>query len=102
MLLSEMPLCDRCHMRGVPYLCKRLGIEKPYCASRHAGREMITLDNSSGSIDREQQEWLFKTLDSLPATAPILPAAHCPVFSLAGDYAGGNMSGSKAIVAFCW
>jgi 3',5'-cyclic AMP phosphodiesterase CpdA len=85
-------------MRGVPYVCKRLGIEKPYSSSRHAGWEMITLDNSSGSIDPAQREWLFKTLDALPAAAPVLLAAHCPILSLAGDYAGGNMSGGKAIV----
>ncbi|WP_193210548.1 metallophosphoesterase family protein [Luteolibacter marinus] len=85
-------------MRGVPYVCKRLGIERPYGAARHGGWEILWLENSRGSIDAKQQSWLFDSLDALPAAAPVIVASHLPLYSLAGDYAGGNMKGSKPLI----
>lgn len=85
-------------MRGIPYVCKRLGIAEPYGHTRQGDWEVISLENSGGSLGKPQQEWLFKTLNSLPAKAPILLAGHLPLFSLAGDYDGGNMSGAKAVI----
>lgn len=85
-------------MHGIPYVCKRLGIEKPYGSTRHGGWEVLTLENSRGSLDAEQQKWLFEKLDALPASSPVLLASHLPLFSLAGDYDGGNMKGAKAVV----
>ena len=85
-------------MRGIPYVCKRLGIQEPYAASRHGGWEVITLENCRGAMDEVQQKWLNARLDGLPAAAPVLLASHLPLFSLAGDYDGGNMKGAKAVV----
>jgi 3',5'-cyclic AMP phosphodiesterase CpdA len=85
-------------MRGIPYVCKRLGIGQSYGAARHGGWEMITLDNHNGALGEAQQAWLFEKLDALPAAAPVLLASHLPIFSLAGDYDGGNMKGAKAVV----
>lgn len=85
-------------MHGIPYVCKRLGIELPYSASSHGGWELITLENCRGSLDAAQQEWLFAKLGELPEQKPILLTSHLPLFSLAGDYDGGNMKGAKAVV----
>ncbi len=85
-------------MHGIPYVCKRLGIAEPYSASRHGGWEVITLENCRGTMDNLQQKWLFEKLDALPASAPVLLASHLPLFSLAGDYDGGNMKGAKLVV----
>jgi 3',5'-cyclic AMP phosphodiesterase CpdA len=85
-------------MHGLPYVCKRLAIQSPYTTHRHGGWEMIALDNHSGALGETQQKWLFDHLDSLPATAPVLLASHLPIFSLAGDYDGGNMRDAKAVV----
>ncbi|WP_035614193.1 metallophosphoesterase [Haloferula sp. BvORR071] len=85
-------------MRGVPYVCKRLGIAEPYTRTSQGGWEILTLENSSGSLGKGQQDWLFQQLDALPAKAPLLVAGHLPLFSLAGDYDGGNMSGAKAVI----
>lgn len=85
-------------MHGIPYVCKRLGIKEAYSASRHGGWEVITLENCRGTMDPAQQEWLSGHLDSLPAATPVLLASHLPLFSLAGDYDGGNMKGAKAVV----
>lgn len=85
-------------MRGIPYVCKRLGLEQPYGHSHHGGWEVLALQNSGGSLDKPQLEWLFKTLDELPARAPVLVAGHLPLFSLAGDYDGGNMKGAKEVI----
>lgn len=85
-------------MHGIPYVCKRLGIAQSYGSSQHGGWEVITLDNHNGALGDEQQKWLFDKLDSFPATAPVLLASHLPIFSLAGDYDGGNMKGAKAVV----
>ena len=92
------PEKDKDEMYGVPYVCKRLGIDKPYGASRHGGWEIVTLDNHSGALGDEQQKWLLERLDSLPGTTPVLIASHLPVFSLAGDYDGGNMRNAKVVV----
>ncbi|WP_052573749.1 metallophosphoesterase [Haloferula sp. BvORR071] len=85
-------------MRGIPYVCRRLGLKEPYSASSHGGWEVITLENCRGSMDEAQQKWLFAKLDALPDTVPVLLASHLPLFSLAGDYDGGNMKGAKAVV----
>jgi 3',5'-cyclic AMP phosphodiesterase CpdA len=85
-------------MHGIPYVCERLGIAQPYSSSRHADWEVITLENCRGSLGGEQQKWLFEKLASLPESAPVLLASHLPLFSLAGDYDGGNMSGAKAVI----
>jgi 3',5'-cyclic AMP phosphodiesterase CpdA len=85
-------------MRGIPYVCKRLGIGLAYGAKKHGGWEMLTLDNHNGALGDAQQKWLFEKLDALPAAAPVLLASHLPIFSLAGDYDGGNMKGAKAVV----
>ena len=85
-------------MHGISYVCKRLGIAQSYGTGQHGGWEVITLDNHNGALGDEQQKWLFEKLDSLPAAAPVLLASHLPIFSLAGDYDGGNMKGAKAVV----
>lgn len=85
-------------MRGIPYVCKRLGIGQSYGSAKHGGWEMLTLDNHNGALGDAQQEWLFEKLDALPSDAPVLLASHLPIFSLAGDYDGGNMKGAKAVV----
>jgi 3',5'-cyclic AMP phosphodiesterase CpdA len=92
------PEKDKSEMYGVPYVCKRLGIEKPYGTHRHGGWEMVSLNNSNGALGDEQQKWLLDHLDSLPATAPVLLASHLPIYSLAGDYDGGNMKNAKVVV----
>ena len=85
-------------MHGIPYVCKRLGIETSHTTHRHGGWEMIALDNHNGALGETQQKWLFDHLDSLPSTTPVLLASHLPIFSLAGDYDGGNMRNAKAVV----
>lgn len=85
-------------MHGIPYVCTRLGVEGPYSASSHGGWEFLSLENCRGSMDEVQQQWLFKTLDGLPADKPLVLASHLPFFSLAGDYDGGNMKGAKQVV----
>ncbi|MGC4013946.1 MAG: metallophosphoesterase [Luteolibacter sp.] len=85
-------------MRGIPYVCKRLGIAEPYGHTKQGSWEIITLENSGGSLGKPQQDWLFEKLESLPKNAPLLIAGHLPLFSLAGDYDGGNMGGAKAVI----
>ncbi|RYX81429.1 metallophosphoesterase [bacterium] len=85
-------------MVGYPYVCKRLGIESPYYATRRGGWEIIVLNNSKASVDADQLAWLEKTLTALPPNAPLLLATHVPIFSLAGTYDSGNMSGGKKLV----
>ncbi|MCU0797602.1 MAG: metallophosphoesterase [Akkermansiaceae bacterium] len=92
------PEKEKDEMHGIPYVCKRLGISAPYAASRRAGWEIITLDNSNGKLGPEQQNWLFRHLDSLPAKLPILIASHLPILSLAGQYDGGNMGDAKPAI----
>jgi predicted MPP superfamily phosphohydrolase len=85
-------------MHGIPYVCKRLGIEQPYSSSRQGAWEVITLENCRGSLGDEQQKWLFEKIAALPEKTPLLLASHLPLFSLAGDYDGGNMKGAKAVI----
>lgn len=85
-------------MHGIPYVCKRLGIEQPYGTARHGGWQVLALENCRGSIDAAQQEWLFNAIADAPAEMPLLVLSHLPLFSLAGDYEGGNMKGSKAVI----
>lgn len=85
-------------MRGIPYVCKRLGIEKSYSSASHGGWQILSLENSSGSLDAEQQKWLFETLDALPSSQPVLLASHLPLYSLSGDYDGGNMKNAKVVL----
>lgn len=85
-------------MHGFPYVCKRLGIEKENDTTRHGGWEIITLNNARGSIDDPQRDALFQHLESLDPDQPVLIASHLPLYSLAGDYAGGNMRQPKPLV----
>lgn len=85
-------------MVGMPYVCKRLGIETAHGIRKIGTWNIISLENARGSLDAAQREWLFKTLDELPADAPVMLASHLPLYSLAGDYDGGNMKDSRPII----
>ncbi|GAA5120190.1 metallophosphoesterase [Luteolibacter yonseiensis] len=85
-------------MHGIPYVCKRLAIAKPYYSTQHGGWEILALENCRGSLDAAQREWLSEAIKTVPAATPLLVASHLPLFSLAGDYEGGNMKGAKAVI----
>jgi 3',5'-cyclic AMP phosphodiesterase CpdA len=66
----------------------------------HGGIRFVALDNVSdptGSLGDAQLDWLRKTLDGIPADAPLVVLAHRPLFDLYPAWDWATRDGARAL-----